>query len=805
AAAAPPAAADPAGAPADSMCSDTLSAGRDSLKGSDSLAAQADTAAPAWDLKEDQPDQSAIRYQAGLIDYLVDQNQIRLEGGARVNYKDITVTADSIDFFTRDQLMVVRSGPVLYDKDDAIHGDRMVYDFKARRGWIYNGATRFANGRYWGSRIRQVGERTLNVDYGRYTTCECDSPHFYFWSRRMKIYLDDKIVAEPVALCFSGVPILVIPYYFFPLRRDRHSGILIPRFGSNNYHGMFVKNLAYYQVLGGQADVTFAANLYEKVGWQGNFEGRWWYSPYFTFNTHYSYLEEKEPFKQRWSFSFDHNQSLGKRTRLSGNGNFVSDKTYYYDYSENRNTRMEQELRSYLALDHSWTIASVNVVADYNQNLIAKTKSARLPEASFRLYQKNILGRFLQASGASYFASFLSRDTIKTDKRQVWDNQANLSSGFKLLEYISVSPGARLVATWYDRDTAGRRNPVRYFYSGGISAGTTLYGLLRLNLGPLRAFRHQMQPQVSYSYAPKIDQGRFYQVGSAGAYGQQKSVGASLGNTFSVKFKWGGKTRKADLLAYGASSGLNLLQKPRRWSPLSSNFNILPGNRLFDCQLSSSYDWYKRMTQSTSLSFGFHLNGTWLDEPQKDSLKLGAKDAAEAGLTFGARDNITADTAFAAADSTPPFPSPPSSSATGGLRRTTAKTGQAGRGEGGVGSDSTATRPDSLSPAADSLNPSAPLGAGPSGDSASIGIGKKQEKKKGGLPWSFSLSFSQSWYTGQHITQSGIRGNADLQLTKNWKFTYGQYYDFKRNEIVSRDYSIYRDLHCWEMSFSWIP
>jgi lipopolysaccharide assembly outer membrane protein LptD (OstA) len=746
---------------------DTIGMNRDSLDGGgpnapqDSSAARPDTAAPAWELREDRPDRSAIRYRADVIDYLVEQNLIRLEGNAQVGYQDITINADSIDFFTRDQLMVVRSRPVLHDKDDAITGDRMVYDFKARRGWIYNGSTKFANGRYWGSRIRQVGERTLNVDYGRFTTCDSDTPHFYFWSRRMKIYLGDKIVAEPVALCFSGIPVLVIPFYFFPLSHARHSGFLIPRVGSNNYQGVFLRNLAYYQVLGDQADVTLSADLYEQVGWQGIVEGRWWRQPQFSFNSRYSYLQETDPFKRRWSFWFDHNQALGKRTRLSGSGNFVSDKSYYNDYSENRTTRMEQDLRSYLALNHAWTSASVNLVADYNQNLVTRTKNTRLPEATFDLYGKDFLGKRLQTSGRSYFASFLNSDTLRTDRHQVWDNQVNLSSGLTLLKYLSVSPNAHVVATWYDRDTAGVRNPVRYFYSGGVSAGTTLYGLLPLNLGPLVAFRHQLQPSLSYSYAPKIDQGRFYQVGSAGSYGQYRSLGASLGNTFSVKYRWGAKTRKADLLTWRASSGLDLLQQPRRWAALSSSFSILPGNSLFDCYVSSSYDWYKRMTQYTSLSLGFRRNGSWLGEPQPDSLKPGAVDSSGSARRASPGDTANAVTAGLAPDSMRSIPDT-ATSLSGTLRQSSDSTGPAGAGK--------------------------PETAG--------------RKKKGGLPWSYALSFDQNWYRGQGVAGSGIRGNFDLQLTKNWKITYNQYYDLKRKEIVSRDYSIHRDLHCWEASFT---
>jgi hypothetical protein len=44
-----------------------------------------------------------------------------------------------------------------------------------------------------------------------------------------------------------------------------------------------------------------------------------------------------------------------------------------------------------------------------------------------------------------------------------------------------------------------------------------------------------------------------------------------------------------------------------------------------------------------------------------------------------------------------------------------------------------------------------------------------------------------------------------FSLTKNWKFTVRGSYDFDRKEIAAPQVTIYRDLHCWEMNFTWNP
>jgi len=44
-----------------------------------------------------------------------------------------------------------------------------------------------------------------------------------------------------------------------------------------------------------------------------------------------------------------------------------------------------------------------------------------------------------------------------------------------------------------------------------------------------------------------------------------------------------------------------------------------------------------------------------------------------------------------------------------------------------------------------------------------------------------------------------MRGN--LNLTNNWKITFSSYFDIQRREFTSQQYSVTRDLHCWQAGF----
>ena len=49
----------------------------------------------------------------------------------------------------------------------------------------------------------------------------------------------------------------------------------------------------------------------------------------------------------------------------------------------------------------------------------------------------------------------------------------------------------------------------------------------------------------------------------------------------------------------------------------------------------------------------------------------------------------------------------------------------------------------------------------------------------------------------------GVSG--EVNVTPKWKFTFRTGWDFEANDLSYTSVNIYRDLHCWEMRFSWIP
>lgn len=56
------------------------------------------------------------------------------------------------------------------------------------------------------------------------------------------------------------------------------------------------------------------------------------------------------------------------------------------------------------------------------------------------------------------------------------------------------------------------------------------------------------------------------------------------------------------------------------------------------------------------------------------------------------------------------------------------------------------------------------------------------------------------------LSTNNIRLSGNIDLSENWGIRVGNFgYDFQRKQLTYPDFGFTRDLHCWQLSFSWQP
>ena len=683
----------------------------------------------------------SVGYRADRIDYYVGRNRIVLKEGSRVEYDDTVLVADEVEYDPDAQILSATGEPDLREKSERLAGHALSYDLSAQTGVVAQGVTTFEDGLYSGERIGRDADGTLMVGGGVYTTCASDPPHFRLVSHRMKVYLNDKVIARPVILYIGEIPVFALPFYVFPIRKERHSGFLIPQveLGITEGGGRFIRNFGYYWAPNDYMDVTLWGDYYEQTKWIGHVEARYKLRYVLSGSVDASFMEEMLNNRRRWDLKLSHRQEFGRNWTAGASGDFRSDALYASDTYQTIEESVNRSLHSQIWLRGRWSGVSAGVTLDRLEQIDLDQVSELLPKVDVTASQRPLVSA---DDSESALARLLSRVSYRWDARAVNDRDRvaddidvrqavgvglNLRGSGKLLGWMNVSPRASARQSWYDRDKNGNRFPGRLTYDAGLAAGTTLYGTFFPGIGALQAVRHIVEPSASFSWRPEFPDyfnedgsDRFYTLsGFASTPRKRKAVNLSLVNKIQVKLGSGEDTRKIDnLMRLSMTTSYDFEKDGHRWGALSSGLEVRP-DRAVTIRWNTRHDTEDGSLENSSLTASLGLTGT--EPPMQET------------------------------------------------------------------------------PWEDRVVDS---GRSPVADIRSEFARQADASHAGRRPWDLSATFRYSRGSEPGDATYWADGRAALSLTKNWRLNYRIHYDIKEREVASQEYTIYRDLHCWEAQFT---
>ncbi len=779
-----------------------------------------------------------IPYKANHISISIDGNQIYLTGNAQINYQNLTLNAEKITIDKKNNKLFARGvadsvdkkgntifkgNPVFVEEgQEPMRGDVIEYDFSTKRGKIKVGRTNMEPGYYKGSDIFKIADSTLLIQDGYFTTCDLpNDPHFYFRSDKMRLKVKDKVVARPLYFYIADIPLAVLPFAVIPSKGGRHSGIIIPSYGESRIGGRFLEGLGYYWAPNDYMDATLQTTFYDKLGF--TFRGSTNYRVRYLLNGSVSgsYFP-KDPRtgqrRERWSLRFNHRQTIDPTFTISGSGDFTSDKSFRRDVSPNFGDRTKQNINSRLTINKSFkgTKNSLSMSFSHNKNLLTDETDYTLPRVTFSRRQTSIYetltGNTVGSKRAwyqnvlfSYNSSALRKgshklvdpsnlDTTYVDKVSSGiKHSLRFNSPQKILKYFSINPSINYDEVWVDEITQGTLNPetnkietsqkkefdVRRTFNGSISLRSKIYGLFEPNIGELKFIRHIIDPSVSMSFAPDFSTNKYgyfntvvdtngdeilvdkFQRSPFGGTnrGESQRMNISFANLFQAKFiDDKGKEEKVDFLKANFTTSHNFLADSLKWGRVNSSFTT----KIFGKSITAraTHSLYARSNDgsrevnefvfergnlprliSFNTSFGYTINNKTF-APKIDENKEGSR-----------RDK-----------------------------------------RNGKNSKDGKTQAD-----ADSLDEQIDI---------EDTLKKERDKtKKIELPWSATFNLNYSLRPEATFNQRTINlsTSANFKLTKNWKIRWQANFDLEKKDLVYQSFNIYRDLHCWEMSFNWQP
>ena len=752
-----------------------------------------------------------------------------------ISYEDINLKAAYVEIEfesntvyatgTKDSTGKEIGKPVFTMGESSFEAETMKYNYTTKQGLVKKVITEDAEGYLHGSTVKKMADNVTNVMDGSYTTCELEDPHFEFRFKKAKVIPENKIVTGPAYFVVEDVPTpLAIPFGLFPNKKGQRSGIVIPTWGESRERGFYFENGGYYFAINEYMDLKLVGDIYTLGSWAVkpavNYRVRYRYSGYLNANYAINILgEQGTPDYSRnrdFSIRWVHNQDPKARpnSKLTANVNIVS--SQYNKFNPvNSDAYLSNTFQSSVNYSKSWAGKYfLNMSLNHSQNTITREMNLALPKFTFtvnRFYPfraKKITGALKWYDNVSVNYNMVGENRINTYDTLLFNEPLgpNMKNGIKhsvqvstgsikLLKHLVWTNNINYTERWYSQsqfknwrndtlytneepidgyvavDTVYGFNAVRDF-NLSTSMSTTLYGMFTYRKGPVKAIRHVIRPSASFTVRPDFSNPEWgyykyytnnrgetekYSIYDGFIYGTAPE-GRSGAFTFRISNNLEMKvrsrkdtitgTRKVVLIEdFSIATGYDIARDSLNMNKLTLSGRTTLFKNL-KINYSSSFDPYALDSSGRRINkFEWDVNKR-LFRPENHSWRL--------GLSFKLNSEMLS---------------------------------RERKSEAGTEEE----------------------------------LRDVNENLEGyvdwNVPWSLNISYDFNYnlvytykngYWNYDVTKEGkiiqtLSFSGDVNITPKWKLGFRSGYDFKSKDLTYTSIDIYRDLHCWEMRFNWIP
>jgi len=736
----------------------------------------------------------------------------------------------------------IQGQPLFVQGTDKYVAKKIKYNFKSKKGIVSGIVTQQGEGYLHGENVKRNPDNSFYVDSARYTTCNLEHPHFYIRSRKIKMIPGEKLISGPFNLYIADIPTpLGFIFGLFPVTNKQSAGLIIPAYGETQDLGFFLRGGGFYLPIKDYAGIKILGTIYSKGSYGVNlnnvYKKRYAYSGTMNFD-YIRYLRGEEGLQTvnpAYNISWTHTPETKRASRFSASVN-INSSEYQQRTSFNVANLVQTSYKSSIQYSYNPTDKpfSVAAQASYDQNTSTKQGNLNLPNVSFSLNQmnpfqpksrppKNALDKLnvrytfnfnntitnAPTTEARVAGAYLADKYVKQPQLDFVPNNFGtffqnadlgarhdipVTTTFNIFKYFNINPNINYSEFWYGRkysyskvnDSTLNIDTVRSFnrafnISGGASANTRIYGTIFIKRGRLKAIRHTILPNISYSYTPDLRGASFGMferinvnnrdlilqkfptsgIGGPSAGGRSSIIGFGINNIFEMKLKAKadtgkstGETKKTKyekkplLNALNISSSYNLAADSFKLGNFNLSAQTIIANK-FNFQFGAVLDpyTYKKLQRE---------NGTeYVRRYDKYSWQTNGNLGRISSFNFTTATSFNPKQGVTSRKAIPQNP----------------LTNQQLYG-----------------------SPFAPL--------------NQQFYADFSVPWSLNFSYNFNWsraaYGAASVTNS-VTFSGDISLTQNWKITYGSGYDLKSKVFTPTTMTISRDLHCWQMNIYMVP
>jgi LPS-assembly protein len=222
-------------------------------------------------------DQRLVRWDltADGITTLNDSEIMEARGNVLLKRGKEYLKADFVRYYISTKWVYLKGHVVVRSARDELQAEEAEFDLRGRVGWLKKGRI-FMDGPHVyiaGERIDKHWGDVYTFKQARVTSCDGDVPAWSVTADEAVVEIDGYARLSRSAFHVSDTPVAYIPYFLFPTKTTRQTGLLTPEFGRSVNRGLHY-NQPFFWAINESSDLTLNEYIMERRGFMHGLEYR---------------------------------------------------------------------------------------------------------------------------------------------------------------------------------------------------------------------------------------------------------------------------------------------------------------------------------------------------------------------------------------------------------------------------------------------------------------------------------------------------------------------------------------------------
>jgi len=442
------------------------------------------------------------------------KDRVRARGDVDIRAGEVRLQADSVEFWN-DEMKVIAEGSVVFEQSgQKIVAAKAIMNLHEKTGQFFDAYGNAEDFFFYGDVIEKESEEVYVIQHGAFTSCAQPSPRWTFTAGKARVRIDHNVRLHHAFLKVKSVPVFYLPFVYFPINKeDRSTGFLLPRIGNSTFKGFLISE-GFFWAINRSMDATFSVDYFSRAGVGIGSEYRYVLSPT-SRGTFLSYfIDDKVSGQRQYQLNYSLNQDLPWRFKAIGRVDYFSTFEFQQQFQENLAEATRRSKRATVNLQRAWSVYNFRILFDRNETSFDDQVTLRqvLPQAQLSSRPSRLFGTPLLFNFQSEVARLNRPQRSVPFEYSRLDVAPTLSYPFTKLSWLTFRSSLGGRYTYYTGRLGARGFPVdesvdRHFYDFTVDARGPTFARIFDTPGNSYAerFKHVIEPQVVYSYRPRID------------------------------------------------------------------------------------------------------------------------------------------------------------------------------------------------------------------------------------------------------------------------------------------------------------